>query len=143
MKIMKRFKRICSVMLAVVMLLGIMAGSVSAEETPKEEGEVSLLFSHDLHSHLDVTYTNEGESGGFGKIETCIEEAKKENPATFLFDAGDFSMGTLYQTIYESHAPELVMLGRLGYDATTFGNHEFDYRAEGVANMLDLSLIHI
>lgn len=137
---MKRFKRICSILLATVMLLGIMAGSVSAEETPKEKGEVSLLFSHDLHSHLDVTYTNEGESGGFGKIETCIEEAKKENPATFLFDAGDFSMGTLYQTIYESHAPELVMLGRLGYDATTFGNHEFDYRAEGVANMLDSAL---
>lgn len=124
-------------MLAVVMLLSITAGSVSAEENAGEKGAVSILFSHDLHSHLDVTYTNEGETGGFGKIETCIEEAKKENPATFLFDAGDFSMGTLYQTIYETHAPELVMLGRLGYDATTFGNHEFDYRAEGVANMLD------
>lgn len=137
MTIMKKFKRIYAAMLAVVMLLSITAGSVYAEGTSKDKGEVSILFSHDLHSHLDVTYTNGGESGGFGKIETCIEEAKKENPATFLLDAGDFSMGTLYQTIYETHAAELVMLGRLGYDATTFGNHEFDYRAEGVANMLD------
>lgn len=137
MKIMKKFKRIWAAVLSAVLLLSVTVGSVSAEETAAEKGEVSILFSHDLHSHLDVTYTNEGESGGFGKIETCIEEAKKENPVTFLLDAGDFSMGTLYQTIYETHAAELVMLGRLGYDATTFGNHEFDYRAEGVANMLD------
>ena len=45
-------------------------------------------------------------------------------------------MGTLYQTIYETEAPELTMMGRLGYDAVTLGNHEIDYRSEGVANML-------
>ena len=28
------------------------------------------------------------------------------------------------------------MLGSLGYDVTTFGNHEFDYRSKGLANML-------
>lgn len=28
------------------------------------------------------------------------------------------------------------MLGMLGCEATTLGNHEFDYRSEGLANML-------
>lgn len=52
-----------------------------------------------------------------------------------IFDAGDFSMGTLYQTIYETDAAELTMLGKIGVEATTFGNHEFDYRAVGLSNM--------
>jgi 2',3'-cyclic-nucleotide 2'-phosphodiesterase (5'-nucleotidase family) len=52
-------------------------------------------------------------------------------------DAGDFSMGSLFQTIYATDAPELRALGAMGYDVTTFGNHEFDYRQQGLADMLN------
>ena len=45
-------------------------------------------------------------------------------------------MGTLIQTVYDTQAAELRMLGYLGYDVTTLGNHEFDYRSKGLANML-------
>ncbi len=53
-----------------------------------------------------------------------------------MIDGGDFSMGTLIQTVFETQAAELRMLGCMGYDVTTFGNHEFDYRSKGLANML-------
>ena len=46
-------------------------------------------------------------------------------------------MGTPYQTIFSSEASELKMMSYLGYEATTFGNHEFDYRAKGLASMLE------
>ena len=45
-------------------------------------------------------------------------------------------MGTLVQTVYDTQAAELRMLGYLGYDVTTLGNHEFDYRSKGLTNML-------
>lgn len=45
-------------------------------------------------------------------------------------------MGSLFQTIYATDAPELRALGAMGYDVTTLGNHEFDYRAQGLADML-------
>ena len=45
-------------------------------------------------------------------------------------------MGTLIQTVFETQAAELRMLGYLGCDVTTLGNHEFDYRSKGLANML-------
>ena len=45
-------------------------------------------------------------------------------------------MGSLFQTIYATDAPELRALGQMGYDVTTLGNHEFDYRARGLAEML-------
>ena len=109
-----------------------------AAEEPKQ---VDVMFLHDTHSHLnEFTTVENGQSqtmGGFAKIKTLINEQKEENPDTLLLDAGDFSMGTLIQVIYEDEAPEIRMLGDLGMDATTLGNHEFDYKAAGLANMLN------
>ena len=39
-----------------------------------------------------------------------------------------FNQFILYQTVFEKQAAELRMLGALGVDVSTFGNHEFDYR---------------
>ena len=74
--------------------------------------------------------------GGFARIKTVIDEQKAENPDTLVVDGGDFSMGTLVQTVYEDEAAELRMLGAIGCEVTTFGNHEFDYRSSGLAQML-------
>ena len=69
-------------------------------------------------------------------MNTLIEAQRAQNPDTLVIDGGDFSMGTLIQTVFETQAAELRMLGHLGCDVTTFGNHEFDYRSKGLANML-------
>ena len=45
-------------------------------------------------------------------------------------------MGTLAQVVFEEEASEIRMLGNLGVEVTTLGNHEFDYRAKGLANMM-------
>jgi len=79
------------------------------------------------------------EVGGFAKLKTLIDEKKKENPDTLILDGGDFSMGTLIQTVYDTEAAELRMLGYLGCDVSTFGNHEFDYRSKGLADMLTVA----
>lgn len=106
-----------------------------------EEKSVDVLFVHDTHSHLNEFATVEdGESqvlGGFSKIKTLINAQKEENPDTLVLDAGDFSMGTLIQAVFEEEASEIRMLGNLGVEVTTFGNHEFDYRAKGLANMMN------
>lgn len=67
---------------------------------------------------------------GFARIKTLIDEKKQEDPDTLVLDGGDFSMGTLIQTVYDTEAAELRMLGYLGYDVTTLGNHEYDYRSK-------------
>ena len=125
-------------MLAVaVLLLPVMDVPVEAADSTKQ---IDVLFTHDTHSHLDSFSTivngKQEKVGGFAKIKTLINEKKKEDPDTLILDGGDFSMGTLVQTVYDTEAAELRMLGSLGYDVTTFGNHEFDYRSKGLANML-------
>ena len=131
-------KRIVSLFLATTLLMPLtQITPLNAESNTKE---VDVMFTHDTHSHLDSFTTNvDGELqevGGFARIKTLINEQKKENPNTLILDGGDFSMGTLIQTVYDTQAAELRMLGYLGYDVTTLGNHEFDYRSKGLANML-------
>src|SRR5699024_1071023 len=75
-------------------------------------------------------------AGGYARLYTAIQQEKKEAPDALLVDAGDYSMGSLFETINPTHAPELRMMGEMGYEVTTFGNHEFDFRPEGLADSL-------
>ncbi|MBQ6811746.1 MAG: metallophosphoesterase, partial [Agathobacter sp.] len=126
-------KKLVTLCLALLMLLAIVMPqtSVSADESAKR---VDVMFLHDTHSHLNEFTTVEGTEsvtmGGFARIKTLINEQKAQNPDTLILDAGDFSMGTLVQVMYEEAGTELRMLGELGVDATVLGNHEFDYKAK-------------
>jgi len=105
------------------------------------DGEaLTILFTHDLHDNL-LPYTVEEngqavEQGGYARLLTVINQERAKDPDLLLVDAGDFSMGTLFQTIFSEDSPGLRMLGQMGYDATTFGNHEFDFRPDGLASSL-------
>lgn len=124
--------------LLILMLLFTGTYYVNATTNAKK---VDVMFLHDTHSHLNEFATVEdGQTqvlGGFAKIKTLINEQKEKKPDTLLLDAGDFSMGTLIQVVFEEEASEIRMLGDMGFDVTTLGNHEFDYRASGLANMLN------
>lgn len=105
----------------------------------QEEGrEITILFTHDLHSHfLSAEAEEGGEYGGYARLMTRINEQKALDPEAILIDGGDFSMGSLFQTAYATSALELRLMGAMGYDATTFGNHEYDYLQSGLASMLN------
>ncbi len=135
----KLFSRLLLPFLIVVFLLPL-SGTAAAAPEPGGR-QVDVLFLHDTHSHLNSFLTVENGQdvtlGGFAHIRTLITQAKEKNPDTLILDAGDFSMGTLVQTIFHTDAPELRMLGALECDATTLGNHEFDYRSSGLAGALN------
>lgn len=138
----KHFVKITAALLSAALVLPAFVPFTSRAETSGQssEKEMDILFLHDTHSHLDSFLTvQDGEAaevGGFASIKTLINEAKSENPDALVIDAGDFSMGTLVQTIYDSEAAELRMLGALECEITTLGNHEFDYRSAGLAGTL-------
>ncbi|WP_417071632.1 bifunctional metallophosphatase/5'-nucleotidase [Gemmiger sp.] len=134
-------KECTALALAGVLLLAAVpcAWPVCAQEAAPGTA-VDIVFTHDTHSHLNTFTTMvdglETELGGFARMNTLIEAQRAQNPDTLVIDGGDFSMGTLIQTVFETQAAELRMLGYLGCDVTTLGNHEFDYRSKGLANML-------
>lgn len=117
------------VMLLLLLFTTIIYG-VEDLDGAMNEKKLTILFTHDMHSNLT----------GYARAKTVIDEIKKEIPHPLLVDGGDFSMGTLYQTVFQESAIELRALGRMGYDAVAIGNHEFDYRGKGLTNMLNSAL---
>ena len=126
-------------MLCLVVLLAL-ALSLSVSQVWAAEGtaeEITILYTHDMHSSFLPKQGEDGRSrGGYARLKTLIDGQRQEHPNALVLDGGDFSMGSLFQTAYSTSALELRAMGQMGYDATTFGNHEFDYRASGLAEML-------
>lgn len=130
------FKRLLTLATALLLLMSLCL--FPAAESTSDKQEVTILFTHDLHSHLlpAANETGEGEYGGYARLMTLIKAQKTLDPNAILVDGGDFSMGSLFQTAYPTSAIELRMMGAMGYDVTTFGNHEYDYLPTGLKSML-------
>ena len=132
---MKRFLKFFSaIVLSLVIGLSVNTGVFAASPNY----DVTILFTHDLHSHLLPSVDeNGGEYGGYARLMTAINQQKEQYPNAILVDGGDFAMGSLFQSAYATSAIELRMMGAMGYDVTTFGNHEFDYLPKGLVSMLN------
>lgn len=140
---MKRIlKRLPALVLVGVLALCGLAPECWAAEADKT---ATILFTHDMHSHLLPAAGEEGGTyGGFARLATALEAARAQANGQGIpcltVDGGDFSMGTLFQTIYTTQAAELRCLGAMGFDAVTLGNHEFEYRAQGLGQMLNAAV---
>lgn len=99
---------------------------------------ITILHTNDTHSHIDPlpldnpTHPNQG---GVARRATLIEQIRKENPNTLLFDAGDIFQGTPYFNFYGGEL-EFKLMSMLKYDAATIGNHDFDNGLEGLLAQL-------
>ena len=108
---------------------------------------ITIVHTNDLHSHLlgfspniDYTPLTTGDDptvGGWARIATVISDVRRTrtNPVLVL-DAGDFLMGSLFHMLSREEALELRLMGEMGYDVVTLGNHEFDLRPAGLARIL-------
>lgn len=129
-------KKLPSLLLA--LLLTVLCIPRAEALSPYPSYETTILFTHDLHSHFLPQSTEDGgESGGYARLKTAIQRERALHPEALVVDGGDFSIGSLIQTLYTTQAAELRTMGALGYDAATLGNHEFDHTGAGLAKMLN------
>jgi 2',3'-cyclic-nucleotide 2'-phosphodiesterase (5'-nucleotidase family) len=124
------------------LLLAAVRATVSLGTVHAAEKSLLVLFTNDLHSSFQPrSVLLEGgrtaQRGGWAKIATLIR-GEKETGAdrTLVVDGGDFSMGTLFHALFVREAAELRLLGEMGLEVTTLGNHEFDFRVAGLAGAL-------
>jgi len=140
----KAQKRIIAIVLIATLVvtgIGAMVGVVLADN----EKKVNIAFTSDMHSNLNSYVTpyhgQKGTNiGGFARVSSIINEERAKHPDLLYIDGGDFSMGTLFHTLYETQAVELRLLGAMGCDVTTWGNHEFNFGSEGVRKMLTAAM---
>ena len=131
---MKHFRRVSAFLLTILLLCSMLPALAASPR----ENTATVLFTHDLHSHfLPQPDGTGGESGGYARLKTALDRERAAHPDALTLDGGDFSIGSLIQTLYTTQGAELRTMGALGYDAAAVGNHEFDHRGTGFAAMLN------
>lgn len=125
-----------------------LADDKALQPTEGQEVDVRILATTDLHTNLvnyDYYQDKPAENVGLAKTAVLIEEAKKENSNTLLVDNGDTIQGTplgTYKAIVnpvkegEQH-PMYAALQKLGFEAGTLGNHEFNYGLDYLKRVID------
>jgi 5'-nucleotidase len=100
--------------------------------------KLTILHTNDTHSRLDpfpMDGSNNAGLGGVAARAKLIEEIRRKEEHVLLLDSGDFFQGTPYFNFYKGE-PELKAMSKMGYEATTIGNHEFDAGMENLAKQL-------
>ncbi|MEH7224920.1 5'-nucleotidase C-terminal domain-containing protein [Bacillus sp. JJ1566] len=94
----------------------------------KENFDLTVLHTNDTHAALD----------NMPKTVTAVKEERAKDPNALLLHAGDAFTGTLYFNEFQGEA-DLAMMNLMGFDAMTFGNHEFDLGSstEGHQKLVD------
>ena len=100
--------------------------------------KITILHTNDVHSHIDPFPKNDPlnpSGGGVIARANLINLVKKDNPHTLVLDAGDVFQGTPYFNFFGGEL-ELKLMSKMGYNASTLGNHEFANGMEKLSKVL-------
>jgi 5'-nucleotidase / UDP-sugar diphosphatase len=117
-----------------------------------EKKTFTILHTNDLHSNFigmspesdytPFTLNDDKTLGGFARLAPLIASRKAARQArgpVLVLDDGDYSMGTAFGAATRETGSELQLMFRMGFDATTFGNHEFDFGPEGLGTSISVA----
>jgi 5'-nucleotidase len=114
-------------------------GLLSAFQSKPFTKHLTILHTNDVHSHIDPFPENDSKYpnlGGVSRRYSYIQKVKTENPNTLILDAGDSFQGTPYFNFYGGEL-EFKLMSKMGYHASTIGNHEFDNGIDNIAAQLE------
>lgn len=104
----------------------------------KELIQITILHTNDVHSHIDPFPESDPKYAGLGGVArraALIKKIRRRVKNVLLFDAGDMFQGSPYFNMYGGEL-EFKLMSKMGYDAATIGNHEFDNGLEGLVKQL-------
>ncbi len=112
----------------------------------------TILHTNDMHSafigmgpaadYTPLKVNDDTTRGGYARLAALIakrREARTGQGPVLVLDAGDYSMGTPFGAASREIGGELRLMSRMGYDATTFGNHEFDLGPDGLGKAIGVA----
>ena len=88
---------------------------------------LTVLYTCDFHGAFEAQRAGPRTLGSSAAMATMIARERAKNPrGTLLLDGGDLFQGTMQSNL--SHGrPVIAQMNRFGYDASSVGNHEFDW----------------
>lgn len=97
---------------------------------------LTILHTNDTHSQIEPKRDN--NTGGYARRMGLIKKEREADKNLLLLDAGDFSQGTPYFNYYRGRV-EIDAMNKMGYDAATLGNHEFDNGLDTLAMIIRMA----
>ncbi len=117
---------------------GLNSHAQSVLQNEKGFTKLTILYTNDQHSRIEPFPLNDAKypgEGGFAKRASLIEKIKAEDKNVLLLDAGDIFQGTPYFNYFHGEI-EYKLMSLMGYDAVTFGNHDFDMGCENIIKQM-------
>lgn len=119
------------------------AAMLLAVFTAGAQKRLEILHTNDTHSCIMPLNPNLADTmiagrGGYLRRLAMLKEERKRNPKLLLIDSGDFSQGSPYYTLFKGDV-EVNLMNRMGYDAATIGNHEFDFGLDNMARLFRMA----
>jgi 5'-nucleotidase len=114
----------------------IIAPSLMAQtsnEKKKKVKQLTILHTNDTHSTIEPFPVNHSKFPGKGGVVNrfnLIQKIRSEEENVLLLDAGDIFQGTPYFNMFGG-VLEMKAMTKMGYDAATMGNHDFDGGMDG------------
>ena len=117
----------------------ILMALVSLSGQAKKSKQLVILHTNDTHSTIlpvndQLPDTMKAGCGGFLRRIAMLKEERQKNPDLLYFDSGDFFQGSAYFTMFKGDV-EIGLMNQMGIDASTIGNHEFDFGLDNMAAM--------
>ncbi len=117
---MKKLAKLMLVAFAAVLLL-------TACEPKVKEQKVYIVSTNDMHANID----------NFPQLAALIDSLRAAHPDLLLFSAGDNRSGNPINDRYAEPAkPMYELMNKVGFDLSTFGNHEWDSDVTGLRDVL-------
>lgn len=102
------------------------------------DNKLTILHTNDMHSHIEPFAEDDKKYPGLGGAEyraAIITNTRKKNKHVLLLDAGDIFQGTPYFNFFHGNL-DIDLMNKMGYDAATIGNHDFDGGIENLAKQI-------
>ena len=100
--------------------------------------KLTILHTNDVHSRIDPFPVSDSKYpglGGFARRAEMVKQIRAEEKNVLLLDSGDIFQGTPYFNYYGGEL-EFKLMSEMGYDAATYGNHDFDNGIDGLIKQL-------
>lgn len=124
--------------LALTAMAEPMAMASKAAESKPVKRRLTILHTNDVHSHIDPFPADDPRYpnlGGYSRRHAYINKVRNEGNEVLVFESGDIFQGTPYFNFYGGKL-EISLMNKMGVDAVTIGNHEFDNGLERLCDRM-------
>ena len=124
-------------------LAGLVPGTAAVAKKESKRNDtvaIQILNVSDFHGQLDpLNIFGVGDVGGAAALSTYWQQDRAANPNTLLLTGGDAVGASPPLSSFFGDKPTIDFMNYAGFDADTFGNHNFDKGLGHLQDQIDLA----